>query len=501
MTPTIFLGPPGTGKTTTLINVVQQALERGVPPDRIGYISFTRRAAQEAVDRACARFKQEKKDFPYFSTIHSLCYRQLGVRRGEVLEGAKLQEFAKYAGVRITGRLSDDGTWNGFDLGDRVLFMENLARIRGQTLEQAYQQEHDNLPWREVRRVAMALREFKQAHGLLDFTDLLQEFVRSGVRLNLSMLLVDEAQDLSHLQWQVVQQVAQGCPDVSVAGDDDQAIYRWAGADVDHLIEMQGDARVLGQSYRVPPAVQQLANAIIGRVRHRRPKQWSARTGGQGLVGTAHEFAAADVSTGRTLVLARNAYVLKEQVEPELRRQGIIYEKNGHSSIGAGVLAGITAWERLRRGEQVTAAEARDAYKWARAGRAVKRGHKQLPGFADEDMVSTEVLRQRGGLLLETPWFDSLDMLPKDEIGYLRAARQRGEKLGSKPRVVVSTIHGSKGGEADHVVLLRDMAARTHREMLANPDDERRCWYVAVTRAKERLTVVDAQTNLRCPWV
>ena len=48
----IVLGPPGTGKTTKLLSLVESYLESGVPPDRIGYFAFTRRAAQEAIDRA-----------------------------------------------------------------------------------------------------------------------------------------------------------------------------------------------------------------------------------------------------------------------------------------------------------------------------------------------------------------------------------------------------------------------------------------------------------------
>jgi superfamily I DNA/RNA helicase len=68
--------------------------------------------------------------------------------------------------------------------------------------------------------------------------------------------------------------------------------------------------------------------------------------------------------------------------------------------------------------------------------------------------------------------------------------------------VRVSTIHGSKGGEARHVVVLREMARRTHGEMIAaGGDDERRVWYVAVTRAREKLTIVGSRTSLEVPWL
>ena len=52
----IILGPPGTGKTTRLLTLVEEYLEMGISPDKIGYFSFTRKAAQEAIHRAARRF-------------------------------------------------------------------------------------------------------------------------------------------------------------------------------------------------------------------------------------------------------------------------------------------------------------------------------------------------------------------------------------------------------------------------------------------------------------
>jgi superfamily I DNA/RNA helicase len=84
MTPTIekVFGPPGSGKTTYLLNVVDRELESGVSSARIGYFSFTRKAADEARDRALLKFPQlhPKTDFPFFRTLHSLAYRVLSVK-------------------------------------------------------------------------------------------------------------------------------------------------------------------------------------------------------------------------------------------------------------------------------------------------------------------------------------------------------------------------------------------------------------------------------------
>jgi DNA helicase-2/ATP-dependent DNA helicase PcrA len=497
----IVLGPPGTGKTTTLVGVVRDELERGVAMDKIGYVSFTRRAAHEAIERATGVLKKSKKDFPYFSTLHSLCFRQLGLSRSDVLEGSRLRAFADWAEVSLSGRVSEDGNWTGYDEGDRILFMENVARVRGDSLARAYHEfDDDNLPWTEVDRVSRSLAKFKADNGLYDFTDMLHEFTCNSATVPLEVLLVDEAQDLSWLQWRVVRKLAEGCRRVVVAGDDDQAIYRWAGAEADHLIDMTGDARVLGQSYRVPPAVATLANALIGRIAHRRPKIWEPKPGESGEVQHAGDFRHVSVDDGQTLILTRNNYAADEYVCPELRGRGIIYERHGRTSINEKLYNSARAWTRLMAGEKIFATEAAHVYDQMSglsqdAKAAVQRA-------ASDVQYSYEELVSYGGLLTQRqPWFDALDRAKIEDREYIRAALARGDKPSERPRVVVSTVHGSKGAEADHVVVLKDMAKRTHLEMQKNPDDEVRVWYVAVTRAKRRLTIVESQTPQECPWI
>jgi superfamily I DNA/RNA helicase len=508
-TPEIVLGPPGTGKTSHLLGEVEAELGRGTPPDRVGFVTFTRRAAEEAVTRACARFNLSRDQLPYFRTLHSLCFRALGLSRGDVLDGKRLREdFAAFAGVKVTGRWSADGTLSGYELGDRLLFRENLARVRCLSLAEQYARDSDGLPWRELERVAGALRAFKQSNGLLDYTDMLGQFVAESAPPRLDVLFVDEAQDLSKLQVTVVDLLARHARRVVVAGDDDQAIYEWAGADAETLVTMAGDVHVLGQSYRCPRVVQEAGLKVILPVTARRPKQWAPRDG-PGEVArlpTFEEVPLGDDWQGGDvqpiLVLARNEFVLREAVEPELRLRGVLYERDGHLSVSPTVLAAVIAWEALRAGARVGVREARRAYGLMTSGRGVARGHKALPAFEDDDTVSLEDLQKSGGLLTSAIWHEALDRLPAEEMSYVLACLRSGEKLRHpRPRVSISTVHGSKGGEARHVVVFREMARRTWDEMRSTPDPERRVWYVAVTRARERLTVVGGRTRMECPWV
>lgn len=498
MTPEIVIGPPGCGKTTHMMRLVEEEISRGTDPRRIGFLTFTRRGAGEGISRACSRFGLRPGDLPNFRTLHSLCFRWLGITRSEVLAGSSLLEFADWVGTRVSLERRDDGT-AGYEQGDRILHMINVARGRCIPLRQLYDEDDDQLPWSEVSRVSRALAEYKRARHLLDYADFLSEFLRYAPRIGLDVLLVDEAQDLSLLQWRVIEHLAASCRRLVVCGDDDQSIFVWAGADASYLIDMRGADSTLGQSWRVPRAIQDVANNVISRVRHRRPKTWLPRDEA-GQVDRCGLLQSGLLSHGESvLVLARNDYVLREMAEPWLREEGHIYQRHGRASVPHDLVSAIDSWERLRRGEPILVQDARHVYKFINArGGGLRRGYKRLPGFGEDELVGLGDLRARGGLLVgDVIWHEALDMIPPEDLSYILAVRRNGERIlhNADPRIRVSTIHASKGGEADHVVLMTECAARTWDEYERNPENEARVWYVAATRARKRLTIVGADTH------
>lgn len=495
ISPEIIIGPPGTGKTTSLLNIVEQELTDGVAPSAIGFVSFTRKACQEAQVRAKDKFGLSPKQLPHFRTLHSACFRGLNLTRSDVFEHQQLREFADWAGLRVTFRRQalEEGSSIGQLPGDRALHMERISRQRCIPLRQQYDLGDDDLPWVEVERVAAALKEFKKKRELVDYTDMLGNYVASDFYRppELDVLVVDESQDLSRLQWQVVRKLSTHVRKLVVAGDDDQAIYGWAGADVEEFVQMLGNVRTLARSYRVPAAVQRLAAQVLEGVALRRPKVWAARDE-EGAITRYPVLEDVDFSGEDVLVLARNEYIIRTQVEPHLRRMGIIYERGGVPSLQPSLISAIRFWEALRRGEIVTVDAARRVYEYMTTGKQVLKGFKELPGLKDDQPVTLTFLKEQGGLLTEAPWFEALERVSPDDREYILAARRNGEQL-NKPRVRVSTIHSAKGGEAAHVVLMTEIAARTAQEMLVKPDDEARVWYVAVTRAKNQLSIVDTR--------
>jgi DNA helicase II / ATP-dependent DNA helicase PcrA len=503
MLPEIILGPPGTGKTTTLLNIVDQELNKGTPPERMAYVSFTRRAAEEAIERALKKFDFNRNRFPYFRTIHSLCFHTLGMRSTEVFQGKHIKDFAEWMGITITGRWSEDGTFSGFTEGDRIIFLENLARIKCVPLRDLYNLLETQIRWSELERVVRGLKKFKEERGLYDFSDMLELFLLKGYVPPLEILLCDEAQDQSTLQWRVIEKLASEVNRVIIAGDDDQGIHEWCGGDIKRIIEQPGHVQVLGQSYRVPKNIQTLANNVISRVKVRRPKEWQARTGDKGEIVRISSLSQADLSGDDILILVRNTYLLKEMVEPELQRNGYLYSHNGRLSVSESLIRAIVAWESLRMGDSITYAEALNLYTYFTVGISVVRGHKKLPNIEVDNQIDYRLLCEKGGLLVarEKIWHEALERVAPEQKRYIIAARRRGERLLGLPRIRISTIHGAKGGQADHVILFKEVARKTFREMDVNPDSEHRVFYVGVSRSKQKLTIVESSNERSYPYL
>ena len=311
------------------------------------------------------------------------------------------------------------------------------------------------------------------------------------------LCLLDEAQDLSPLQWEIAHLLDSKSDKMYCAGDDDQAIYDFAGADVEHFINLPGGAEILETSYRVPASVHRLATGLSSRIRRRFPKNYLPKKE-EGSVQRIYSPESLDFSQGDWLVLSQANYQINP-VSAILKQSGYYFERSGYPSVAPKISSALLSWKRLQNNEVIDVASAKVLYSFMRGnGVQVARGFKTIK--ADESaFLSLDQLQQQHGLLAtaDMDWQTALDRLPDIDRAYINALLRRGEDLEEMPRIKLSTIHGAKGGEATNVVVFSDLTAAADESMQISPDTLHRVFYVAVTRTKQNLFIVEPETYQR----
>jgi len=276
--------------------------------------------------------------------------------------------------------------------------------------------------------------------------------------------------------------------DTFIAGDDDQAIFKWAGADVDSFIALQDQMINLPliQSHRIPIKVHQLAMGIINRIKRRIDKTWHPKTN-EGSLHRHFDIDSVDMSSGEWLVLARTKHMLKE-IEDVLYRKGLYYETRHKRSYEKDIQEAATNWEHLRQGQLLNYKQIEKIYGYMSPEH---RDKTLMYGMTKGSFYGIDQLTKDFGLKTKKVWFEAFDDAGSRRIEYLRKMRANGEQLNKKPRIELSTIHAAKGGESQNVVLLTDLTKTTLDTYEKNPDDENRLFYVGATRTKENLHIIE----------
>ncbi len=498
----LIFGPPGCGKTYRLINVVRDALKNGTPPDRIGFVSFSRKAVEEARLRVAAELNLTEEDTPWFRTLHSTGFQWLGFKKEQVMSKYDYGKIGSEVGLVFdnnTARNSLDGLISlSAREGNKYLEIIHRSIMRCVSLEQQFSDTEDyDLHWSLLKKLDAVYNNFKKENDKVDFTDMIKGFVKGGTAPFLDLLIVDEAQDLTPLQWKQINVMKENTKEIWYAGDDDQCIHRWNGVSVTDFIRACDNIEILNQSYRVPTSVFSVANRIVKRISYRQPKNWHPVMK-PGSVNYHLSMYDVDIDQGSWTIMARTNRIV-QTIANSLREDGYLFNLYGSPSLNQNMISNMKTWELLQKGSKLPLQMIKDLYaalpKMGNNAK-IKRGVTKQLDFLEHDLIlGYDDLVDNYGMIAPKDT-SSRDMLSvsKDDRFYMDALTRRGEDFES-PRIDISTIHAMKGGEDDNIMVMSESSRACVRNK--DQDDEHRVFYTGVTRTKENLHIIETGSEHR----
>ncbi|MEK7611933.1 MAG: UvrD-helicase domain-containing protein [Patescibacteria group bacterium] len=544
--PLLIVAGAGSGKTKTLTARVLRLIERGVPPEAIIAITFTNKAAKEMRARLFAHPDFPKKVFtalgpaPFVGTFHSLGARILREEGKALGRSGSFSIFDSDDALRALRHTLKD-----MNLDDEqyppARIIRSIEAVKNKLLDP--QEYFDPRKY----RVFAAYENYIAKNNAFDFGDLIQKVVtlfdtnpeiKKCYNERYTHILVDEYQDVNLAQYRLVKLLAGARGNVSVVGDDAQAIYGWRHADFTNFLNFEKDwptasVVTLEENYRSTETILTAANAVIKNNAFQKPKNlWTSKAGGPMIVVASAPNA------------EEESYWITEQIIETLRaipraertQDGIaiLYRTNAQSRsiesalVSAGIpyriFGGVKFYERKEIKDIIAglriAANPNDLVSRERIEKTftkkigasvIEALSGQSPRLNILELITLFLSRGKYFELLEKK-FPNLEErkenvnellagaadfteLPAflEHASLMQSGDAENEKAAGGASVNLMTIHLAKGLEFDTVFIAganeglipHQMSFKTREEM----EEERRLMYVAMTRARKNLRI------------
>ncbi|MCI8505516.1 MAG: UvrD-helicase domain-containing protein [Lachnospiraceae bacterium] len=536
---------PGTGKTGTLAAHILYLLEvRRVKPSCITAVTFTNRAAKEMRERirkqpgksAAARKLQ-------IGTFHSIAWKLLKEEGTEFVVAGDMETR---------------------DLADRLIKEYSLERTVSQFLTQIsnYKTGMSDLPDSGVEREALeAYQSRLKEWNALDFDDILLEALRIAKEREkedekntgagaFSYLMVDEFQDISPLQYQLIKAWNEGGKELFVIGDQDQAIYGFRGADAECFRKLEEDfpqpLRItLEENYRSAPEILEVACEVIARnpggerrLKPNRPKGELVRiieaesemseaifvakeinrlAGGIGMLEAQQFFPEREEKSFgfEDIAVLYRTHRQAKLLETCLKKEGIPYVVAGREDFlqEPAVHGTVSFFRSLLQPEDLLAGQRALELLWNQETGDTAAGiyetlaekyrpflKKKKPWKLLEEWTKETGLEKKEGMkkLHQTAVFYQTmeEFMEALESGVESDLRRCSEKRYLSGAVTLMTLHGSKGLEFPAVMIYgvrKNLIPFESRKYLSDEEEERRLFYVGLTRAKETLIITSSK--------
>jgi DNA helicase-2/ATP-dependent DNA helicase PcrA len=566
-----LFGGPGSGKTTALLDRVEQLLEENddVEVRDVLVVSYTRAAAAEIRERLAERLDTTPRALRgNVSTMHAKAYDLLNLSRGDVVGESDKEEFCEDYGIEFEDEYegSRRRSARSTTLGNKVIatsqWLQRTRRDVGDWYDVPFKwdDEEVRLPpdidenaqtgnkytptWPsdddrlDIPEAIRAWRNWKGSHDLVGFADMLERVKQRSLLPNVDYLVIDEFQDITTLQYDVYAEWRPHMKRVLIAGDDDQVVYAWQGADPDLLLEEDVDEDVvLPNSYRLPSKILNVVNKEVDHIEKRQEKDLEPRKEGgtveaevnRSMLDLAREVRRTVEETDETaMVLFRARYQMFQFID-EFIDEGIPFQCLTDQRMWTDRLSQyVDGIEALGNDEPLTGLQARrlaDMLVDSAFGTGERDDFFDVLDEREEEAdvddivdldIEPDLVREHAPFAPDPP--SAADMLRKVTSFQERSVRAyfASEYRGmDRDRLRLGTIHSAKGREADHVFVATDLTEKVVEQMAATAeqdgkpipgdgtltkhtspvptmtDNERRVFYVGMSRARERLVVLE----------
>ena len=568
-TVTRLFGGPGSGKTTALLDRVEAILEAESADVRdVLVVSYTRAAAAEIRERLAERIGVSPRSLQgNVCTMHAKAYELLDLSRGDVVGEDDKEAFCEEYGVEFEDQHGGAGrrTARSTTVGNKIIatsqwlqrterdvadwydvpFQWDVEEVRlppeedpnaqqGNKYTPTWPSDDDRI---DVPETIRAWRGYKGDNGIVGFADMLERVTQRSLVPSVDYLVIDEFQDITTLQYTVFEGWTPHVETALIAGDDDQVVYAWQGADPDLLLDTAVDEDVvLPNSYRLPSEILNVVNAEIRHIDKRQEKDLRPRKEG-GTVEAIESPSMLELvrnvrytiedDEGDVMCLFRARYQMFDFID-EFIDHGIPFTMLTDGRMWTDrVRDYVSAVEKIESGDPVTGLEARRLADMLQESAFGTRDREALydviedheEGADTDDAAEIEIPADEiDGRVPFMPDTTSADDMVRKVTSFQRSsigAYFEGDYRGTDhDRVRVGTIHSAKGREADHVFVATDLTEKVVEQMVASVDDptdvdgveeftkstspvpvltdnERRVFYVGMSRARERLVIME----------
>lgn len=548
-----ILGGPGCGKTTEILNIINNYFKGGMLPEQLLMVGFAKATVTNLQERCINELKFSEKEAESIKTIHKYCKDKLPGY--DVFSSQAKKEFKnkiktdpdnwimlddpKYT---ATDNEDDMATWTEAEDKKFSTIHTLIGQSRHQlknTVEEVleFSDRTDNFQFSKLLRGEISYfynnyLKFKKLNNLIDFEDMLEKALVPNIEFpSYEVVMVDEVQDLSKLEWKVISKIGLKTKELFLVGDDDQSIFGWKGADPRIFLKWPcSSKKILGKTYRLPKKIYRLAQKIIREIpdNHRLGNKYECDNE-EGDLTTINNLSELDyiIHPGSEAFFMARTWNNCRLFVRYLKDRGIIWEEKSKddvrsfvSSVPKSVREVLKTWDMLKNGIGIRGPYIAKLADVLKPG-LVKYGMKQAltdknlwpKEFTDKNVTYTytEIQKQFRVLAdINKEWHEVFSFSTKRKVtkqrpnalfqddddynSYLKFSWENDKTL-SKSKIRVSTIHGLKGMESSTVILSNDwgyIGLQNYNSGIARLEEEElRCCYVGVTRTKKSLVIFD----------